>query len=324
MSFIHVIGRARITNKVVEWLVLLWVPLLIVASIEASISHSVKINNVGIIRPIPEPGTPFKWLGVRTTWNAFPMDDDSGYKLIVNSIHPSYFQFQMPGEWWEIVDGQEQSWKWARAKTWARNLLTWAHRDGIIVDILWGNMFRTDIGLGPVFQQYVNEFLSSLTYKPQWFGLDIEWTYPYGGEDDSDVNRIRSELDAIKAICNSYGVRFTLIYSREWDWAIPFEQEYPMWWGTNFPVPSYDTVDMIDELDEFQYGFGMKIGVVVDTAYKYWTASNIRLIFDHCDTTDNIGVIGLDVYPNMFDLTLCPDFVPTVNAEAQARGYIRS
>ena len=274
--------------------------------------------------PVPEPGTPYKWLGARTTWNAFRMDNDADYRLIVDSIHPSYIQYQMPGEWWEIVDGEEQYQKWERAKQWGENLMNWAHEDGIYVDILWGNMFRTDIGLGPTFQQHIDDFLSSLTHKPLWFGLDIEWTYPYGGEDDLDVERIRSELEAIKTICNKYGVRFILVYARDWDWSRPFWNDYPMWWGTNFPVPPYDTVDMIDELDDFQYGFGMKIGVVVDYAYESWTAENIRLIFDHCDQTQNIGVIGLDLYPNMFDEGLCPDFVSTVNAEAQARGYVTS
>jgi hypothetical protein len=316
----------RRNGKTVAMLcVFILVTLLTTATIRAVALFSTTIANIGTIRkPIPEPGTPYKWLGVRTTWNAFKMEDKTGYNTIVSSLHPSYFQYQIPGEWWEIVDGVEQAWKWQRAKTWAANLMNWAHQDGIYVDIQWGNMFRTDIGLGPTFQQYVNEFLSSLPYKPLYFGLDIEWTYPQGGEDDSNVTRIRSELEAIKSICNNYGVKFSLVYTRDWDWSIPFEQEYPMWWGTNFPVPPHDTVDMIDELDNFQYGYGMKIGVVVDNAYPSWTASNIRLIFDHCDQTVNMGVIGLDIYPNMFDPQLCPDFVPTVNAEAQARGYIRS
>jgi hypothetical protein len=320
-----ILGLTRIftnNSRIGKTFLILIMTLLSIGNItDGLMSTSLTVHSTGSISLVPEPGTPYKWLGARTTWNAFTMDRRENYQLIVDSIHPSYIQYQMPGEWWEIIDGEEQYWKWNRCISWGENLLNWAHQDRIYVDIAWGNMYRTDIGLGPIFQQHVDWFLGNMTYKPTWFSLDIEWTYPYD-PDSPDITRIGSELEAIKAICNNYNVRFALLYTREWAWSTPFGNDYPVWGGTNWPVPPYDSPDYIDDLDNFKYGFGMKIGVIIDYAYQSWTAENIRIMCDHVDATKNMGVIGLDVVPNMFNPSLCPDFVPRINAEAQARGYI--
>lgn len=254
------------------------------------------------------------------------------FRKALNSYHPSVWQCQFPGDWWEIIGGVEQSQSWPIFLADMIALTEYSNQCNIYCMIVWGNILRADIGLGQAFLSKVDDYYGNLTAKgisvPLWFGLDEEWVaFPTSWSS----SQIKAQVDNLKTKIEGYGSRFMIAITRGWGNAghLPSSlwQQYPVWWATNFPYLDWDGPDYINALDQLAQGFGVKIGIIKNDdplLFQNWTAANIRIAFDHVDVTQKMGVIGLDVVPEMLDPMICPDFVKTVNGEAPIRHYLTS
>lgn len=284
--------------------------------------------------PLPEPGTPYKWLGARVYGEHFGMNKDAqasglaeaNYQKIMQ-IHPRVIEYMDLCGWF---DGPSVEYKYGYSLEATEWLCARAEQDGVFVIDTWGNHLgwygkegepdSVWIGLGPVFQARLEDWLSKLQHRPLYIVLESEYTKPTNG---SDIEGTRTELNQCKAICEKYGVRFGLILGYKSEWMIPFNQEFPVQGGTRYPYGG-DSPHGMTDVDKYQYGFVSVSGIITPGVEELWTAEAVETVCYWADQAEKLGVIGFDIFPAMLDLAQCPDFIPTVNAEAAARGYVTS
>lgn len=315
---------------------------------------SISLTNEGNISyPIPEPGTPFKWIGVRTSYNHFKYYLDNAREQfdLLMTMNPAIIQHNQWGEWWEYdeIAGDIAYYRWNQCLTTLLRLCQWTKEAGVYLMIIWGNAERSDIGLTDSHPDPRLHFLEHLRtalehivtnlgaeYLPLWWGIECEYTVPYGWDDGTcTIESKRAELEGIKNLLESYGIRFVISGWRaarwEMDWMGPystFKDDYPYMPGTNHPHSS-DPADLILTVDNYAQGFGVKTGILTykqdpaDGKYMWekWTAEAVREQLDYVDQTSNLGIWFPDILPEMLNPNLCPEFVSTVNSEAEARGY---
>jgi len=295
----------------------------------------------------PEPGTPYKWLGVRISYNQYWFRDQerSNFDDLMQ-LRPSIIQYVTFGEWWYFDPDINDltMWKWnVYTKPSILNLLTWCYDEGIYLSLIWANADRADIGFTNNnsdprchFLTFLDDFFAEVVstkgaeYLPLWFGISTE----YSRSNSTTVEGKRAELNAVKAVCEKYGVRFfvsTPYKSARWDVEVSdaLADEYPIQPGTNYPLTYWgETADKILIVDDYASGFGIKTGICTVESYDdkyiwdYWTEQSIINQFDYVDQANNLGIYWPDVMPEMLDPALCPDFVPTILQEAPARGYV--
>jgi hypothetical protein len=301
----------------------------------------------------PGPGDTKKYLSLRWDWYGFGSynrDVNTYLPIVIEKLHPKVIQFRI-GDFW-YPSGDWPYWNPSRYAVMRQAVADVARicaQNNVVLMLCLTNSENGDLGIGPDFynptvfaegyvapngyvvpagcptyQQALVDFLEATEpYPPMWFCIDTEVTKPSPTE-TGDV--LRRHVQQLIDICASYGTHFAIhkIYlSRGFE---ILQNELPWGLDTNYPWQggASDGVDFIRGIDTIPYGFMMKIGILRNDVYPYWTEETILNIFNTVDQTQKCVLPFLDLTQEMLDPTLCPDFVPVVTREVAARGYITS
>lgn len=284
------------------------------------------------VEELPEPGTPYRWSGVKVQYSYFYSDPStsraewgwngqSWWDVIIERLRPSVFVYDIIGDWYEYGNGTKNVNKYETLKSWSKKLAEYAQRDNVIFILIIGNARDTNIGIEGIIADSVDILDYISPYPVAWFGLDVEWTNPTPTED------VALSLSSLNDTVYSKGSRFCMLYTISSNWSVPFKNIYPVLKGTNAPAEQGVTrtpespygLWEITLLDDFSKGFGMKVGLYRPNMADDWNDTIVVKAFDWADQTNNIGILSPNIDVGLLNKQ---EFTNAWVREASNRGYL--